>query len=198
MEIRLFFLRFTIPHQWMHHPLKFGSLLCAFAAAWASFFELVIPLLRNEEITLSKTLIEIAAIAILTFLVGYCSGVYQRHRIQTIRKQYVDKDTLLVETATRKFVEFVQVKKTNLAGEFILSSKRLQFHAHSKNIPDPSFNSSLADIQSAKAEKVHGQTVLSVCRKDETFYLAVVDPQKWATSILNALQEYQLQDHFFD
>ena len=197
MEIRFFGLYFTVPHKWMQHPVKFGVLLSAFSTAWAALLNLAIPYLQNKKIALGETLAGIAAIAGLSFLVGLGCGAYQQHRINTLRKQYVDTDTILFETATRKFTEFMQVTKTNMAGELILSPKQLQFYTHSKSTPALSLNSSLADIQSAAAEEVRGKTVLTVYRHEEKICFAVEDPQRWAAKIRIAISEFQTQDSLF-
>ncbi len=193
MEIRIFFFRFTISPKYMTNPLRFGLGLGAASMAVGLVIWLLIPWLCGEVLTWDDLLIT-GIFGLLGFLFGWISTAVHNRRIRKLREQYTDSSTLLCATTTRIYTELIQVNKHNLTGELFLSPKRLQYFPHSDVQPDPTFNSSLEDIQTATVVEIHGKPVLQVERYEEKVYFEVKHPEEWAYKIRQAMAELQMQN----
>lgn len=169
----------------MESPLRFGFGLSAISFAIGLVLWILIPWLRGETVV-SEDLLATGIVGIVGFLFGYGSAVARNRRIRKLREQYTDESTLLCETTVREYTEFLQFNKHNLVGELFLSKKRLQYIPHADIRPDPTFNSSLEDIQSATVTEIHSKTVLQVVRYEENAYFVVSDPNEWAYRIREA------------
>ena len=190
MTFRIFFLRFIIPHHWMKHPLRLGIALGASAFTLSFVLLDLLPFLQGKAPLSGGDFAACFLFGALVFLFSTASAAAQNRKIRKMRERYVDEDTLLYETTIREYTELIQVNKFNLTGELFLSAKRLQYFPHASNIrPDPTFNRSLEDIQSAEVAYIRGRRrpVLAIHRQDETAYFVVNDPEKWAGKINQAI-----------
>lgn len=192
MEIRIFCFRFTVSPKVMTNPLRFGLGLGAVSLALGLVMWILLPWLGGEAVAWDDLLIT-GIFGLVGFLFGWISAARQNRRIRKLREQYTDSSTLLCESTTRIYTERIQVNKHNLTGELFLSSKRLQYFPHSDVQPDPTFNSSLEDIQTATVVEVHGKPVLQVVRYEEKVYFEVEHPEDWANKIRQAVAEYKSQ-----
>lgn len=189
MEFRFLFIRFTIPHKWMKHPLRFGLCLGAFAGILAFCALELLPFLKGEGQISVKSIPVFLVVGLLVFLFESILGTLQNRKIRKMREQHVIENTLLYETTVRKYTEWIQLNKRNLTGELFLSTKYLQYFPHADIRPDPTFNNDLLDIQSAEVAYIYSRhiPVLAVHRQDETAYFVVDDPARWAGKINQAI-----------
>ena len=185
MEIRIFFFHFTVPHRFIRHPLRLGLSIGAISIA----ISILTFLFQGKTIQWDDLAIT-GLVGVVGFLLGYGAAASLNRKIKKLREQYISESTLLYETATRQYFELIQVNNHNLTGELFLSPKRLQFFPHNETHPDPTFNSSLEDIQTATVTEIRNFTVLHVVRNGENIYFSVKEPEQWAYKIRQAIAQF--------